>query len=216
MENILKILWVGFVSVLYLPAHSASFSLAPYASINSTKSVLSNSDGSETDKRQQRITYGIRANITFFSIMRFQLGVGQSETKDTFKNQNVTDEFGKIDLKKELNISTDDPDNEVEITETQRKGRVSLILDPSFSIFVLRARVGVQATQRLFKKVATGETEEDFEGPIEFAPTAGGGFGIKFTPKIFMIAEYVFHFYEFPELEPFERELAVSLNVSIP
>ncbi|RZA12750.1 MAG: hypothetical protein EOP10_30880 [Proteobacteria bacterium] len=101
------------------------------------------------------------------------------------------------------------------LTETQRIGKFSLMIDPSFSIFIMRAKIGVTARQRIIEKAEAGRPDQKIEAPITYKPHSGVGVGIKFGPKMYFMAEYEMYHYAAPKLEPFERELSVSYNVSI-
>ena len=195
----------------------------PYVSVSSTKQIKPDKAGqtkntpatTETEVIKQRTTYGVRGSIGFFRLMKFQLGVGQNELATTSKTSQAVDDYGEIDYKKDLNMDTGTPDKEVKITETQRKGTATLVVDPSFSIFILRGKAGVVATQRLLKKDVTGETSTSYTSPISYKPIVGAGAGVKFGPKMYFIADYSLYLYKFPEKSPFEREVTVTYGVSI-
>jgi hypothetical protein len=198
-------------------------SLEPFVSVSSTKTIKPNKVGqsknspatTETEIIKQRTTYGVRGSISFFRLMKFQLGVGQNQLATTSKTSLAVDDYGEIDYKKDLNMDTSNPDKEVKITETQRKGTATLIVDPSFSIFVLRAKAGVVATQRGMTKEVQGEPTTSYLSPISYKPVVGGGAGLKFGPKMYFIAEYSLFLYKFPEKAPFEREVTVTYGVSL-
>ncbi len=199
----------------------AGLSFAPYVSIKSTKSVVpgkkaSNAEGTETETIKQRKEAGIRASLSFFRLFKTQLSVGQSKMTTTQTVSTVKDEYGEIDLSNELNMDTSDPDKQIKLTETQNVGKFSLMLDPSFSIFVTRIKLGMTARQRIVEKEELGaENQVIVEGPI-YNPHSGIGVGIKFSPRMYIMAEYEFLHYKYPtQLEPFERELSVSYSLSI-
>jgi hypothetical protein len=128
----------------------------------------------------------------------------------------VKDEYGKIDFATDLNMDTEQADNEVKLTETQRVGKFSLMLDPSFSIFIMRFKVGVTAMQRIIDKEEMGAEPSSITVGPKYNPHSGFGAGIRFSSRMFFMAEYNFLHYNYPtKIEPFERELAVSYNVSI-
>lgn len=195
----------------------AGVSIDPYVSIKSTKSVKpQKADKTKEDETvKQRKEAGLRATLKFYRLFGIQASAGQSTLKTTEKTQNVTDEYGEIDYNSDLNMSTDTPDTLVTITEVQRNAKLSVVLDPSFWIFILRAKAGVTATQRI---VTVEEADKDpttvTTGPT-YKPHSGFGFGVRFTPKIYAMAEYNMFHYKFPELEPFEREVAVSFSVEM-
>lgn len=196
----------------------AGLSFAPYASIKSTKSVTPGKKDQSTENEviKQRNEYGIRASLSFWRLFKTQLSVGQSKLTTTQKTSQVKDEYGEIDLNTELNMDTSDPDQEVRLTETQNVGKFSLIIDPSFSIFIARFKLGITARQRIITKDGDGiAPEKVVDGPT-YKPHSGVGFGIRFTPRMFFMAEYeVYHYMFPPKVQPFERELSVSYNVSI-
>lgn len=202
------------VLLLSQPAE-ARFDVAPYVSIKSTKSVTPGKKDTENEKIQQRQEYGIKASLSFWRLFKTQLSLGQSKQTTTHKVNNVVDEYGEIDFNKDLNMDTTDPDKEIRLIETQRVGKFSLMIDPSFSVFILRLKVGVTALQRIIEKEELGQPGQTItEGPT-YKPHSGLGFGIRFTPRMYFMAEYEMYHYKFPEAEPFERELSVSYNVSI-
>jgi hypothetical protein len=196
---------------------SSRISIDPYVSVSSTKAIKADAKdkSKENETIKQRTTYGVRANVTLLGrFFKFQLGLGQNQLATTQKQSEVKDEFGEIDLQSDLNMSTEEPDKEIKIVETQRIGTASFVLDPSFSIFIMRAKAGVRATQRLFSKEESGQEKVEFEGPITYKPLASAGAGVRLGRTMYFMAEYGFYFYKFPETEPFEREVSVSYGVS--
>lgn len=193
----------------------ARFDIAPYVSIKSTKSVTPGKKDTENEKIQQRQEYGIRASLSFWRIFKTQLSLGQSVLTTTHKVNDVVDEYGEIDFNQDLNMDTSDPDKEIRLKETQRLGKFSLLLDPSFSVFIMRFKLGVTARQRIIVKEELGQPEQTITDGPTYKPHSGLGFGIRFTPRMYFMAEYELYHYKFPEAEPFERELSVSYNVSI-
>jgi hypothetical protein len=194
----------------------ARISVSPYISIKSTKSVNPNrKKGTETEKIKQRQEAGIKGSISFWRLFKFQLGVGQSKLTTTEKTAQAKDEYGEIDYEEDLNISTEEADKEIRITETQRNAKASLIIDPSFSIFILRAKAGVTARQRVLEtEIIDGEKTNLTKGPT-YNPHSGFGAGVRFGRTMYFIIEYNFDHYKFPELEPFEREVAVNFGINI-
>lgn len=201
----------------------AGITIEPFASVSSTKQIKPNKAGStknqpattETEVIKQRTTYGVRGSVSFFRLMKFQLGVGQNELATTSKTSQAVDDYGEISYEKDLNMDTSTPDKEVKVTETQRKGTAVLVIDPSFSIFILRAKAGVVATQRALKKEEQNKPAVSYVSPIKYKPTVGAGAGVKFGPRMYFIAEYSLFLYKFPEKLPFEREVTVTYGVSL-
>ncbi|MHA0110894.1 hypothetical protein ACXYUI_27665, partial [Klebsiella pneumoniae] len=70
--------------------------------------------------------------------------------------QSAKDQYDEINYKSDLNMSTTDPASTIKTTETQRNGQFKLVIDPSFSIFILRAQIGITATQRTIVAEQTG------------------------------------------------------------
>ncbi len=216
-----RIIWQSaFVTSLLLTSSQAwaRLTFAPYVSIKSTKSVTPGKKDSSTENEtlKQRQEYGINASLSFWRLFKTQLSVGQSVLTTTSKVSEAKDEYGKIDFAQDLNMDTDQPDNEVKIKETQRVGKFSLLLDPSFSIFILRFKLGVTAMQRIIEKEETDREPTSITVGPKYNPHSGFGAGIRFSPRMYFMAEYNFFHYNYPtEIEPFERELSVSYNVSI-
>ena len=158
---------------------------------------------------------GIRFSLSFWRLMKFQLGIGQSKLTQTQKTSEVTDEYEEIDFSSDLNMSTDNPDKEIKTVDTQNRAKLSFIFDPSFSIFIARVKIGVTAQQRIMDK------EEDGVDPVSvtkgptYKPHSGLGFGVRLTPRMYFMAEYSAYHYKFPDIEPFERQLSVSYSLSI-
>jgi hypothetical protein len=218
-------LFIGLCFFFYQSIASARISIEPFASVSSTKQIKPDKAGktkagsstgaaTETETIKQRTTYGLRATIGLSRLLKFQLGVGQNELTTTSKTSAAVDDYGEIDFAKDLSMDTADPDKEVTIKETQRKGSAVLAIDPSFAIFILRAKAGVIATQRLFSKEADGEAPVSFESPITYKPTCGAGAGVKLGRAMYFLAEYSLFLYKFPEKSPFEREVSVSYGVT--
>ncbi|MES2745277.1 MAG: hypothetical protein V4655_07610 [Bdellovibrionota bacterium] len=197
------------------PSVFAGVEFAPYVSIKSTKSVTPGKNNTEDQSIKQRQEYGIRAGVSFWRLFKTQLSLGQSKTTTTHQTNNAVDEYSEVDFNKDFNMDTSDPANTMSLTETQRIGKFSLMIDPSFSIFIMRAKIGVTARQRIIEKAEAGRPDQKIEAPITYKPHSGVGVGIKFGPKMYFMAEYEMYHYAAPKLEPFERELSVSYNVSI-
>lgn len=208
---------IGLFFLLSADGVLAGISIGPYASIKSTKSVKPGQKNkqTETETIKQRNEAGLRASVGFFRLMKLQLSVGQSKLTTTEKTSLVKDEYGDIDYEKDMNMKTDNPDNEIKITETQNIGQTSLIIDPSFSIFILRAKAGVTAQQRIIETEQVGEEKQKLTFGPTYKPHSGVGAGVRLGGRAYFIAEYNFYHYKFPEIEPFERELNVSFGLSL-
>jgi len=212
--SILTIAFLIFVS--NAETGEARITFAPYYSVSSTKSIKpKKSEGTETEKISQREEKGIKAGISFWRLFKFQAALGQNFKTTTTTENEITDEYGDIDFDSELDTSTRTPGKSTKIKDIQTKAKVSVILDPGFWIFIARLKLGVTATQRKVEVFEEGVMIEQIDPPPTYKPHAGAGLGIRFTPRMYAMAEYNFLFYKFPEPEPFEREVALSFAFSI-
>jgi hypothetical protein len=216
MKHRLLFLFTALAFTCSTTAH-AGVTVSPYVSIKSTKSVKpqKKDKSKEPETVKQRQEAGIRGSLSFWRLFSLTAGVGQSTLTTTEKVQDAKDEYGEIDYEKDLNMSTENPEQELKITETQRNAKLTVAIDPGFWIFILRAKAGVTAQQRIL------ETEQDGTEPttLTFGPTykphSGFGFGVRFSRSMYAMAEYTFNHYKFPEIEPFEREATISFSVSL-
>jgi hypothetical protein len=217
MTSKLSALVLGLGMSLVASSAQAGITVSPYVSIRSTKSIKpgAKSSGTETETIKQRQEAGVRGGITFWRLFGLHLGVGQSTLTTTEKVQEAVDEYGEIDYEKDLNMSTENPENEIKITEVQRNAKLTVSIDPGFWIFILRAKAGVTAQQRILTTEVTGEEPRTDEFGPTYKPHSGFGFGVRFTPQFYAIAEYNMNHYKFPEIEPFEREVSVSFAVNL-
>ncbi|NRA47355.1 MAG: hypothetical protein HRU09_20590 [Oligoflexales bacterium] len=188
----------------------------PYYSYRSTKSLDPNRDeGTETETIKNREEKGVRAGLSFFGLLKITASVGESFTQTTSTDKEIVDEYDEIDLQTELNVDPDADTKNLKKKETDTRASLALSFDPSFSIFIARVKAGVTARQRIIKIFENDVQVLHEEPPITYNPTAGIGFGVKFSYNIYAIAEYSFYFYKFPETEPFERALSLNLGFSI-
>lgn len=199
------------------PAAFAGVTISPYVSVKSTKSIKpgKKDKSTETETVKQRQEYGLRGTLSMGRLFGLSLGVGQSKLTTTQKVRDAKDEYGEFDYAEDMNMSTDHPDQEIKVTETQRNAKLTVSFDPSFSIFILRAKAGVTAQQRIIDTEQTdAEPQSKVFGPT-YKPHSGFGLGVKLSRKMYAMAEYSFNHYKFPEIEPFEREVSVSFSISI-
>ena len=200
---------------LFSTAADAGISVSPYVSITSTKKIKPEETGKEKSDTQQKTVYGVRARISFFRLLGIEISAGQGKTETETTVGKASDTWDEVDYEDDLEMSTNDPDKEVKTTETLRRARVGVTFDPGFWILIARAKVGAQASQR---EVELQESDEDpvtKTTPITYKPYAGAGLGVKFGPRMKVMAEYQWFFYKFPEYEPFEREVTVSFTVAM-
>lgn len=218
MKKFMFLLSAGLASWLLAGVAQAQFVITPYASIKSNKTIVPDLEnpGEEEERIDERQEFGLRASLMLGSFFSLELGVGQSKSKMTEKAARIKDTYDKIDLQQELNVSTDDPNKDVRITETQNVGSASLVFDPSFSVFIARLKVGITAMQRIFTKDEVGMPSERIEDGPTYFPHSGVGLGIEITSGMYFMVEYEFLHYNFPpKAEPFERQLTVSYSIEI-
>ena len=206
---------VGAISLAGVRTAHAGITVEPFVTVSSTKSIKPKGSGQEEENVKQRNTYGVRGSVSFFRLFKLGLSLGQNETINTVKTQKAVDEFAEIDIKADANLDTSSADKEAKITEVQRIGRVTVSIDPSFWIFILRVQAGVQARQRFLKVEENAEVKARLAPGPTYAPLAKAGLGIRFTPRTYFIMDYGFIFPKFPETEPFECEVGVAFSVSI-
>jgi hypothetical protein len=143
----------SFVAAAFLFSGTSAYAgitVSQYVSIKSTKSVKpqKKDKSQETETVKQRQEAGIRGGISFWRLFRLFLGVGQSKLTTTEKVQDAKDEYGENDYEKDLNMSVDDPTQEIKVTETQNNAKLTVAIDPGFWIFILRAKAGVHSSAK--------------------------------------------------------------------
>ncbi|MEN9834364.1 MAG: hypothetical protein RL011_557 [Pseudomonadota bacterium] len=207
----------SLVGIALFTAQSAQarVQLSPYVSIRSTSSIKPQTNDKSTERAtsKQRQEAGLRGALSFWRLFSLQASVGQSKLTTTSKVQEAKDEYGEIDFAEDMSVSTDNPDNDLKVTETQRNARLSLAIDPGFWIFIVRAKAGVTATQRIIDTEETGKEPVNKTFGPTYKPHAGAGLGLRFSPKFYVMAEYNTFHYAFPKIEPFEREVAMSFAI---
>ena len=170
----------------------------------------------DNEKVKQREEFGVKATLSMYRFLKFQFAVGQNNVSTSEKVSEVEDEYGEIDFATDLAIDTSDPEAEINIKETQNLAKLSFVLDPSFSIFIARFKLGITARQRIVESSGVGQVATKItEGPT-YKPHSGFGFGVRLNRQMYWMAEYEFYHYKYaPDIEPFERELSVSFGFSI-
>jgi len=216
MKHRLLFLLLG-MAFSFSPVAYAGVTVSPYVSIKSTKTVKpqKKDKSKETETVKQRQEAGIRGSISFWRLFSLAASVGQSKLTTTEKVQNAKDEYGEIDYEKDLNMSTENPEQELKITETQRNAKLTVAIDPGFWIFILRAKAGVTAQQRILETEQEGSTPTSLTFGPTYKPHSGFGLGVRFSRTMYAMAEYTFNHYKFPEIEPFEREATISFSISL-
>ena len=176
-------------------AANVKVDISPYFSIKSTKSVTpgNNSKTIDDEKVLQRQEMGVKATVSVWKFMKFQLSVGENTSQKKEAVTEVTDEYDEIDFQTELAIDTSDPTAEATIKEKQRIGKISFVLDPSFSVFIARFKLGITARQRIIDRSQAGIADAQVVDGPTYKPHTGLGFGVKLAPSIYWIAEYEFY-----------------------
>lgn len=215
MLNMRKLAFPLFIFFLTSNQANAGVTFSPFVGISSKKKIKSQGDGTEKEEVVQTKTYGVRATLGIYRIVKFELGLGQTKVTTTDTVSTAKDEFGDIDYQQDANVSTENPDAELKTTETRNRGRISLVLDPGFWIFIARAKVGVQVTQRLLTIEEAGKEKVELKPDPTYKPFAAAGLGVRIGRTMQAMAEYSFYFYKYPELEPFDREVSISYGISI-
>lgn len=206
-----SLFWLGSTK-----SAKAGVGLEPYVSISEKKTIKSNREtGTQEEKIVQRQEYGIKGYVSFWRLFKLQLSLGQSEVSTTQSETEIVDEYGEIDFAEDADLSgqTEGVDNT--LIEGQKKGKFSLVIDPSFSIFIMRAFAGVTAIQRTVEVQQEGVTLDKVVPEPTYKPHMGAGLGVRLSRKMYAIAEYEFYLYSFPEMEPFERSVSISYGISI-
>ena len=217
----LKYIFIVAMGFSSLNAYAAKvkmgfLSLEPYYSMIQNKDNFTDSSGQDVSKVRKTEEYGLRASLKLASILQLRASYGESKSKKTEKAIEIADTFDQIDFQTDLQIDTTDPDVDVTVNEHQKNAKLKLVIDPSFSIFIVRVYVGVSARWRLLTREDVGVEDYTAEYGPEYNPVAGAGFGIKLSRRLYAMAEYEFYFYNYPtEFEPFEQALSVSVGVSI-
>lgn len=194
----------------------ARITFEPYYSVSSTKNIQPNrAKGTETETIEQREEKGLRAGIGLWRWFGLNLEVGQGFGVKTSTTGTIKDNYGQIDFNEELNSSTEAPGKELKVKDTQNNGRVNLLFDPSFWIFIFRFKAGVTAQQRITTLFNDGVEVKRTEPPITYKPNASLGVGVRIGPRMFFMIEYGVYFYSFPKPEPFERQASVSYGFAI-
>lgn len=211
-----KALIVLFSVALVAESAFARFGVEPYLSISEKKTIKTNKDtGVQEETVVQRQEYGFKGNLSLSKLFKLQLSLGQSEVSTTQSETELVDEYGEIDFAADANLSGRTPGIDATLIETQRKGKFSVVLDPSFSIFLARAYFGVTATQRIVEVQEEGITLDKVEPEPTYNPHMGFGLGVRISPRNYVMAEYEFYLYSYPEMQPFERSVSIGWGIGI-
>lgn len=218
----MKSLGILLVSVLVClspldVAIASNFSVAPYVSMKSktVKKADRNNPGQEVTKTITRTEYGIRGSLRFLSILKASLSVGQNEVKKEEEVGTLTDEYGEIDFENDLGTSGRDPADEITMTETQRNAKLTIAAYPKVGPIILMAGAGVTARQRIITSSINGEEQPTITSGPTYKPHSTFGAGFRLTPRNKVMVEYELYHYAFPEIEPFERSVTVSVSIGI-
>lgn len=199
-------------------AKSASrFSFTPYVSMKSktVKKKDKNDPTKEVATTRTRTEYGFKAGLRFMSIMKLSLGVGQSSLTKKEEVSELKDEYGEIDFNQDLGTSNHAPTDEITMTETRRNAKLTLSVLPKLGPFIVKAGAGVTAKQRIIASEINGIQQPTLTKGPTYKPHSVVGAGFRIDSKKHMMLEYEMYHYKFPELEPFERAVTLSVTVGI-
>lgn len=206
-----------FLLIFFSKTSYSGISVSPYLSIKSKKVTKKdkNDPTKEVEKTVERQEVGVRGSTRFWRLFQLSLGVGQSQLEKTEQLLELVDEYDEIDFETDLDSENNAGTDIIKTKETQRLAKFTFSLNPSFSIFILKVKIGVTARQRIIESEIAGVPQDTITKGPTFNPHSGVGAGIKFTPGTYFMVEYGAYHYKFPKIEPFERELTVSYSVSI-
>ena len=211
-----RLISVVFVFSMFNHEAFARVGLEPYVSISEKKSIKTNKEsGLQEEELVQRQEFGMKGYISFWRLFKAQLSVGQSKVSTTQSENELVDEYGEIDFAADADLSGQTPGLDKTLIETQNKGKFSLVFDPGFSVFIARFYGGVTATERIEEIQEEGVTLDKVEPEPTYKPHMGFGAGIRFSAKMYAVAEYEFYLYSFPEMEPFERSVTLGYGISL-
>ena len=193
-------------------------SVVPYASVSSTKAIKPNQKKDSSEETvNQKTTYGLKIDVRLFSLLQLSVQGGVNNTDKTKKVTALRDEYGEIELQKDLDLDTSNPKNEYRYQEEQRLASAKLFLTPRLGRFLwIKAGGGVRARQRLISTTdKVTDTKTSLTDPIRYHAVATAGAGVRLFQGVSAHAEYNFTFIKFPKTEPHEQEVLVGFGVSI-
>ncbi len=197
---------------------ASRFTVGPFASVSSTKSIKPTADKESSEEVvTQRTTYGLRIGVGLSRFFGLDIKGGVNEVDRTKKAVAMRDEFGDIDFQKDANVNPDDQNATYRYQESQKVGTAKLVFSPRLFSFVwLNVGAGVRARKRdLTVTDSVAGTKQVIDDPIRYHAIGSAGLGFRLLRAFTGSIEYSFYFLKFPELEPHEQEVAVSFGVSI-
>ena len=197
---------------------SGRFSIGPFASVSSTKSIKPSADKESSDEvATQRATYGVKLGIGLGRLFSLDIKAGVNEVDRTKKASAMRDEFGDIDFDKDANVDPSSQDATYRYQESQKQGTARLLISPRlFRMVWLDVGAGVRARKRdvMVTDEAAG-TKQTIDDPIRYHAIGTAGLRFRLLRAFSGNIEYNFYFLKFPELEPHEQEVAIGFGVSI-
>lgn len=218
MRNLFVVLCALAVSTgTYAASSAGKFSVSPYVSMKSktVKKKDKNDPTKEVAKKRTRTEYGVRASLRFLKIMKASLSVGRNSLATEEEVSELKDEYGEIDFNEDLGTSNHAPTDVVKKTETQTNAKFTLSVTPKLGPFIVKAGAGVTGRLREITSEIDGVAQPKITKGPTYKPHSVVGAGMKLTPKMSVMLEYELYHYKFPELEPFERSVSLSVNVGI-
>jgi hypothetical protein len=199
MKGVTLVALFGLAALSDNALAASRFTVGPFASVSSTKSIKPTADKESSEEVvTQRTTYGLRIGVGLSRFFGLDIKGGVNEVDRTKKAVAMRDEFGDIDFQKDANVNPDDQNATYRYQESQKVGTAKLVFSP-----------------RLFSFVWLNGTKQVIDDPIRYHAIGSAGLGFRLLRAFTGSIEYSFYFLKFPELEPHEQEVAVSFGVSI-
>lgn len=218
MRNLLAILCaLALAGEASAAAKDTRFSVSPYASMK-TKKVKQkdrNDPTKEVTKTRTRTEVGVRGSLRFLKILKASVSVGRNSLTKEEQVSELKDEYGEIDFNEDLGTSNHSATDTVKTTENQINAKLTLAVVPKFGPFSVKAGAGVTGRLREVTSEINGVAQPKITKGPTYKPHSVIGAGFRPTPKISVMLEYELYHYKFPEIEPFERSVSLSVSFGI-
>ena len=197
----------------------SGLTIAPFASVSSTKSIKPNASKSASDEIvTQRITYGLGVELRLARFFSVGVKAGTNQVDTTKKASAMRDEYGDIDFEKDANVNIQDQNASYHYKEKQLIGDARAYFRPSlFSGLWAKFSAGVRARKRDVTVTQTGDTTtaKDIHDPIKYHAVGGAGLGFRLLKAFHGSIDYSFYFLKFPKTQPHEQSVSVAFGVEI-
>lgn len=218
MRNLLAILCaLALAGEASAAGSDTKFTVSPYFSMKTkkTKQKDRTDPTKEVTKTRTRTEFGLRGSVRFLKILKASVSVGQNSLAKEEEVSELKDEYGEIDFNEDLGTSDRAPTDIVKTTEKQTNAKLTLAVVPKFGPFIVKAGAGVTGRLREITSEINGEAQPKITKGPTYKPHSVVGAGFKAGPKMSVMLEYELYHYKFPEIEPFERSVSLSINVGI-